>query len=290
MGADVHVQVFGGRPRLVDDLGDELEALEQCWSRFRISSDLNRLNDSAGTRVRVPPLLATALHRARLAWDLTDGRFDPTVHDTLCAAGYRDSFPAVPITRGDLAACRPAAGMADVTVDLERCEVERPEKLRFDLGGIGKGLAADLLATRLVERGAVGACVGMGGDLRVAGAPPPGGWIVPVEDPRSAPHDRPGAAWFEVVLSEGAIVTSTTLFRAWTTESGEQAHHLIDPTSGRPAVTGVDAVIVVAAEAWWAEVLAKSTLLAGVHDGRRLLERHGVTGWIVPTAVAAVAP
>ena len=39
----------------------------------------------------------------------------------------------------------------------------------FDPGGIGKGLAADLVATAAVDLGADGAMVSLGGDLRVAG-------------------------------------------------------------------------------------------------------------------------
>ena len=43
---------------------------------------------------------------------------------------------------------------------------------RLDLGGIGKGRAADLLALELLDRGATGVLVDLGGDLRVAGEAP----------------------------------------------------------------------------------------------------------------------
>ena len=284
MGSDVHVQAFGDRPTDVADVGEHLGELEQCWSRFRSTSDLCRLNRDDRPVVEVSPLLAAALHRSRVGWEMTDGRFDPTVHDSLGAAGYRHPYSASLGRRGDLSHCGPAPGMAEVSIDLERNLVERPVGLRFDLGGIGKGLAADMIATRLVERGAVGVCIGMGGDVRVAGVSPPGGWRVPVEDPHRAGPGRTGSIWFEATLHDGAIVTSTRLFRVWTTEAGEPAHHLIDPATGTPSVRDVDAVIVAAPEAWWAEVLAKAALIGGSVEGRALLERHDVVAWIVPCA------
>lgn len=44
--------------------------------------------------------------------------------------------------------------------------------MRIDLGGIGKGYAADLIAAELIAAGAEGVSVNLGGDLRVAGVAP----------------------------------------------------------------------------------------------------------------------
>jgi thiamine biosynthesis lipoprotein len=148
--------------------------------------------------------------------------------------------------------------------------------LQLDLGGIGKGLAADVIATGLVERGAVGACVALGGDVRVAGSPAGGTeWFVPIEDPLDESRLLGTRA-----LADQAIVTSTTRFRQW--RRGERLmHHLIDPATGAPAQTGVTAVVVQADEAWWAEGIAKAALVAGVEDGIDLLERLGVAAVVV---------
>jgi thiamine biosynthesis lipoprotein len=39
-------------------------------------------------------------------------------------------------------------------------------------------------------------------------------------------------------------------------------------------------VTVAAAEAWWAEVLAKAALVAGPRDGAELMREAGASGWI----------
>ena len=305
MGSDAHVQIAGGPADLADRAMGELERLEQIWSRFRPDSELSRLNSSGAAVVSVSAPMAEALHRSVLAWQLTDGWFDPTIIDALEAAGYDSAFPSGAIPgaarpRGDLRSGRPSSGFGEVTVDLERRIVRRPPGRRVDLGGIGKGLAADHLAVWLLGEGATSVCIGLGGDIRVAGVTPVGGWHIPVADPLvlgpfdatsasgpspgSEPDTQgaaPGRVWFDAALTDGAIVTSTTRFRRWTTLDDQVAHHLIDPRTGRPSTSGVATVVVAAAEAWWAEVLAKAALLAGPTEGQALLDRHGVRGWIV---------
>jgi thiamine biosynthesis lipoprotein len=136
--------------------------------------------------------------------------------------------------------------------------------------------SADLVATGLVARGAAGACVGLGGDVRVAGRGPDGGaWVIEVEDP----FDETRTLCSRTLL-DSAIVTCTTRFRRWT-RGGEVLHHIIDPATGASADHGATAVVAVGDAAWWAEGVAKAALVAGIDDGIALLERLGVAGVIV---------
>jgi thiamine biosynthesis lipoprotein len=156
--------------------------------------------------------------------------------------------------------------------------VRLPVGVAIDLGGIGKGAAADDVSAELVAagvRGVTGVLVNLGGDLRARGeAPQPHGWVVDVDDPLDT--GRTGL----LALAEGAIATSTKLRRAWT-RGARTLHHLIDPRTGEPAETGLASVTVVAGEAWRAEVLAKAAFVAGVDDGRALVEGAGATGLFV---------
>jgi thiamine biosynthesis lipoprotein len=94
--------------------------------------------------------------------------------------------------------------------------------------------------------------------LRAIGrAPAPEGWVVTVPDPLHADREL-----LRLAVPDGAVATSSRLQRRWRTTTGE-AHHLIDPHTGRPAETHVVAVTVVAGEAWWAEALTKALFLAG---------------------------
>src|SRR6185503_2885871 len=88
--------------------------------------------------------------------------------------------------------------------------VRLPAGCGFDPGGIGKGLAADKVVADLIGAGAVGACVNLGGDLRVAGDAPNGdAWTIAVEDPWSCD------ALADIGVRYGAVATSSIARRRW---------------------------------------------------------------------------
>ena len=86
-----------------------------------------------------------------------------------------------------------------------------------------------------------------------------------------------------VGLAEGAIATSTTLLRQWRI-GDEVRHHLIDPGTGRPAVTDIGFATVVARDAWQAEVLAKALVLTPAENPLVALAGTGAEGLVVSRA------
>jgi thiamine biosynthesis lipoprotein len=157
--------------------------------------------------------------------------------------------------------------------------VELPLGVGFDPGGIGKGLAADMVVEELMDAGAGGACANIGGDLRVRGTPPdsdPGsGWAIGVDSPVTA------ECVAVLGLADGGVATSSRLRRRWLAAGGKPSHHLIDPRTGRPADAGLAAVSVVAAHAWQAEMLSKAVFVKGATAGAALLDGFGAAGLFV---------
>jgi FAD:protein FMN transferase len=210
--------------------------------------------------------------RAVDAWCLTNGRFDPTVLGAMKRAGYDRSF--------ELLGREVRSGCSTLTLGTDAIEIlddiiRLPRGTGFDPGGIGKGLAADIVAQELRAAGAEGACINLGGDVRVFGPSPRGdAWIVAVDHPFcSEPIARIG-------ITNGAAATSTTLRRQWRVD-GEARHHLIDTTTGQPSTSDLTFVTVVAGNAWAAEVLAKAVLLQGKPHHFDLLASTGTDGLAV---------
>jgi thiamine biosynthesis lipoprotein len=283
MGTDVEVLALGADDAAMAALGglaaDALEAREARWSRFRPTSELCRLNDASGAPVVVSRDTFALIARAVDAWRDTEGRYDPTVLNALAAAGYDRDFDAV-AQQGDAMPLPSTAtpGCGAIELDDLVSAVRLPRGVALDLGGIGKGVAADQVATELLDAavpGVRGVLVNLGGDLRARGeAPAPHGWVVAVDDPLDT--GRTGV----LALAEGAVATSTKLRRTWT-RGDRTLHHLIDPRTGAPAESGLASVTVVAGEAWRAEVLAKAAFIAGLDDGRALIASAGATGLVV---------
>ena len=185
------------RPALLELARTAIDHLEQCWSRFRpgqrhqppeprrrVDDRPRRPGDGGSVRAMVD------------GWRATAGAFDPTLLAPLVGLGYAASWhdPAavtsVPHGARPRARSRPSCGSMPIATSSFL-----PSGMCLDAGGIGKGLAADLVVEQLLDAGAAGASVSIGGDVAVRGtAPQEGGWLVGVADPvndeqRSRPTD-----------------------------------------------------------------------------------------------------
>ncbi len=272
MGTRAHVIVVDGGDELVACAQQRIADLEAMWSRFIPTSEISDLNHHAGRRRRVSPETRELVQRALDARRATGGLFDPTVLGAVLRAGYDRTFDAV--------AAAPHEGHSDLTMNADKIEIDDdtvrlPSGTGFDPGGIGKGLAADMVARELRDAGAAGVCVNLGGDVRVSGVAPDGGaWTIAVRHPTT---DEPLAY---LGVSDGAVATSTTLRRRWSV-GDETRHHLIDTGTGRPSATHRTFATVVAGYAWAADVLAKALVLDANHDPFMLLRASGAEALVV---------
>ena len=226
MGSDAHVIVVGGPRSLALEAQHRIADLERRWSRFDEQSEVSALTRFAGSPVVVSPETLELVERALAAWRFTGGLFDPTLLGPLVRAGYDRSFDTLgPTTHDGSSPLKAGAGGIEIIANTVRLHA----RTGFDAGGIGKGLAADIVVDELLAEGANGVCVNLGGDVRVAGTAPSGkAWTVAVEHPQ---HEEPLA---RIGLARGAVATSTTLRRSWRAD-GELRHHLIDPATRRPS-------------------------------------------------------
>jgi thiamine biosynthesis lipoprotein len=154
-----------------------------------------------------------------------------------------------------------------VSVDVAGGTVTRPPGLRFDSGGIAKGLFCDILARPLGLHQAF--AIECAGDLRLGGT-------VALARPVhvASPFDEAVLHTYE--LTAGAVATSGIGRRSWLDAAGLPAHHLLDPATGEPAFTGIVQATAIAPTAVEAEVLAKTALLRGAAAGPATLRHGGV--------------
>ena len=272
MGSDAHIVIVGGPAGLADTALARLAELEARWSRFIETSEVSALTRRAGEAVAVSDDTWLLVRRAVDAWWLTGGAFDPTVLGDVVRAGYDRSFDEL---RPDPTDARSPLLPGCDGIEVGAGTVRLAAGTGFDPGGIGKGLAADLIVAELLRAGADGACVNLGGDVRVAGtAPDGGGWTVGVA------HPWDGEDLARLGVADGAVATSSVLRRRWE-RAGETRHHLIDPRTGRPSRSPLVQATVVAGTGWEAEVLAKAVLLNGDGHPFDILGGTGAEGLAV---------
>jgi len=277
MGSRCYLVLHGGTVEMLDQAEFRLRELESLWSRFRDDSDITRANQAAGQPVHVHEDTLAVVGRALDAWRQTAGSFDITVLPALLAAGYTHSTvddSAAPLVPGSR-----IGQSAMVQVNYADSTLTVPAFGAIDLGGIGKGFAADIVAEELIEAGAIGALVNVGGDLAVLGKPGDEDvWIMGIEDPRDPPHH---VAVFRLLT--GGVATSGTTVRKWTKIDGTAAHHLIDPTRSQPSQAGIATATVIAADAATAEAFATAAMMLPAGEGVAMLDDVRLAGLVVTT-------
>jgi thiamine biosynthesis lipoprotein ApbE len=212
-------------------LETDLAVLDAACSRFRADSEIRSLRAASGQRVS--PLLAGAIAAALRAAELTDGDVDPTVGAAMSAIGYDRDFEKLPRTGPSLnVTVRTVPGWREIRLDGR--VLTMPEGVQLDLGATAKAWTADRAAARIARQAGCGVLVGLGGDIAVAGPAPDGGWRIRVQDVTGEPGDPPDGPYALIAISGGGLATSSTTARRWL-RGGDVLHHILDPSTGRPA-------------------------------------------------------
>jgi thiamine biosynthesis lipoprotein len=251
---------------------------EAALSRFRPESELSGLNADPRERVSASKLLRGAVQAGLAAARRSGGLVDPTLLAAIEDAGYvasRTGWQAPPL-RAALAETpgraparpNPTPSWQLFEVDDDGGTISRPPGVGFDTGGTGKGLAADMIAARL--RGYSRFVVDCGGDIRIGG---PAALAHPYDV--FVEHPLTGERAYVLKLGSGAVATSGLDRRIWRVANGRYAHHLLDPSTGTPAWTGLIGATALGATAVEAETLAKAALLSGPEGARTFLAGRG---------------
>ncbi len=235
--------------------------LEQRWSRFIATSEISGLNRAGGEARAVSSDTIRLVEGLVRAWHATDGSFDPTLLATIVELGYAASRDDATL-RTSLPAGAGRRGRPDeILVDRADGWVRLPAGTVLDPGGLGKGLAADLVVAELLAAGADGTIVTVGGDLRVGGVPADGSaWTIGVA------RTNEGDAARHLRIVDGGVATSTTRFRTWHRD-GFPRHHVLDPATLDSTVGDVVSCTVVAGTAAWAETFTKVPFVDGLGSG-----------------------
>lgn len=228
----------------------ELNRLERLWSRTREDSEISRLNARAGdgTWVDLSPETAWLLDAALEVMEQSGGAFDPLLAPVMDAWGFTGERYRVP-DRAEL------DGLLELTkdppalswdADYENAAAALPlEGQKLDLGGGAKGLATALAARTAGAYEVDGFLLDLGGNLYTQGRKPDGAdWRVGVKDPRDT------GALLCTFLLEGRTCSTSGGYERFFEENGRTYHHIIDPSTGRPADSDLLSVTVVGDPVW----------------------------------------
>lgn len=254
----------------------EIRRLENMLSTWIPTSELSRVNAAAGQEpVAVSPDTLLIVQRSLDMARLTDGGFNIVVGPAIQAWSVTEQ-QRVP-TDAELDALRPLVDLAHLRLDEKTGTVFLTRTgMRVDVGGIGKGFAADQAVAALQRAGATAGVVALSGDIKTFGRVPDGQpFTFGIQHPR-----RQGALLARLNLQDEAISTAGDYERFFERD-GVRYHHILDPKTLQPA-RGCQSVTIVATEGVMADGLDTGIFVMGPEAGMALIERlPGVEGVIV---------
>jgi len=272
MGGGGTITVVGAGPQVLDELWTLAHRIEKLWTRFDAASDVQRLNWSEGRPTEVDPLTVRLIAELKKANVVSSGDFDPTLLPALIDLGYAASLADATRVTTLPASARTPGNVAGI--DISNTMITMPVGTTIDAGGMGKGLAGDVVCARALELGAFGVMAEFLGDIVVAGTAPDGvAWRLGIEDPFDSAKELE-----QVRISRGAIVTSSQRKRRF---GAGDAHHLLSPADGSSAATTVQTATVIAGTGAHAEALSKSAFMRDFGDFLEWLPTQSAAGMVV---------
>ena len=255
----------------------EIHRLEQILSTWIPDSELSRINAAAGQQaIEAGPetieLLEHSLEMARL----TEGSFNIAVGPAVEA--WNVSREGRIPTQGELDATRPLMDFSAIQIDKEAGTVYLARSgMRLDIGGIGKGYAADFAARVMREAGASAGVVAISGDIKTFGHLPDGQrFTFGIQHPR----EENGITIGQLELEDEAVSTAGD-YQRYFEKDGIRYHHILDPQTLQPARLS-QSVTIVAKTGVLADGLDTGIFVMGPEKGLALIERlPGVEGVIV---------
>lgn len=248
-----------------------VDSLNHIFSDYDTASELNRLNNTAGTDsfVTVSAPLYAIIKQSCDAAKQSRGAFDITIGPLswLWRQSRREGrFPE----DGAIKEAKGKTGFKKIKVDAAARKIKLFQKgMQFDLGGIAKGHAAQAVINFLSAAGITSALLDAGGDIACSGAPPAKkGWNIGINIPEQADD-----LWNKTIeLQNSAVATSGDVYQ-FTEHKGKRYSHIIDPRTGY-GVTFQRNVTIVARDGATADWLATACSILPIRAAKKLVKKY----------------
>lgn len=269
----VRLACTGVTEERLDEVSAECERivreLESVLSAHDPESELYALNHSDTEFTEISDTLETVLVTMADIHGITNGAYDCTLGGLAELWNITGGGP-VPVQE-DIDAVLAHAGHDKITLDEKRNTVMRPDPdVQLDLGGIGKGAAADELVRYLETTGIPYGLVSVGGTIGVFGDKPDGTpYKIGIRDP-----DNPDGVIGYFLIDEGFVAVSGD-YERYFEENGVRYHHIFDPSTGYPANSGLRSAAVHSLNGAQADALSTALFVMGTDASLELYENHG---------------
>ncbi len=246
----------------------EIRRLEKLLSTWIPESELSQVNSAAGIQpVHVSKETMDLLEYSLKMDNLTEGGFNIAIGPAVTVWNVSDKG-RIP-TSQELDTLRPLIDLTNMKLMRQAGKVFLAVPgMQVDVGGIGKGFAADLAAEVMIDVGAIAGVVAISGDIKTFGRMPDGQqFLFGIQHPRK----EQGHVLATIELENEAVSTAGD-YQRYFEHDGVRYHHILNPNTLQPA-RSTQSVTVIASQGVMADGLDTGIFVMGPKKGLALIER-----------------
>ncbi|MGN1382407.1 MAG: FAD:protein FMN transferase [Eubacterium sp.] len=241
---------------------------ENILSKTKKGSDIWKINHAGGKPVQVHPITAQIINDGIKYGNETNGLFDITIGKAEDLYNWHAEKHKLP-TDEQLKNAVKYVGYKQIHVNGNTVTMGTTEG-EIDLGGIAKGWIADHIGDYLQEMGVKSAIISLGGNIVCVGNKEGKPFQIGIEKPFSEMSEIVGSTR----ASNKTIVTSG-IYERYFRKNGKLYHHILEPTTGRPADTDISGVTIMAEDGHSVDcdAMATTCLLMGRKKALKFIEK-----------------
>lgn len=250
-----------GDAALLDEAETLIGSLEEQVSVTDEHSDIYAIDHTGSGSLsgNAAELMAQALELCRR----TGGALDISVYPIVRAWGFTTGSYQVP-DEETIQSLLPLVDYTQIQYDAATGVVTLPEGMEIDLGSVAKGYAGQLAAQMLREHGVQSALLNLGGNVQTVGTKPDGSpWQIGIKDPQGED------AMMVLSVEDQAVVTSGG-YERYFEQDGQTYWHIMDPSTGHPADSGLLSVTIVGKQGIICDGLSTSLFVMGLEKAADL--------------------
>ncbi|MNB76955.1 Thiamine biosynthesis lipoprotein ApbE precursor [compost metagenome] len=268
----VNIKVYGDSVHQtnMDDIQHMLERMDLEFSRTKEGGEVFKINEAAGKEaITVSDETLDIVKQSIEYAKAMHGAFDPTIGPLIDLWNIGNGGDQVP-ELDEINKAKSLINYEDMIIDEAAKTVQlAKEGMVLDLGGIGKGYAADRIADYLKEQNLDSAMINLGGSSIIAlGTKPKGNmWTIGLQDP-----DQSRGTQLGIIKIANEIIDSSGVYERFFIQDGVKYHHILDPNSGYPSQNGLKSITILSPNATDADALSTGVFLMGLEEGMKYLE------------------
>lgn len=262
----------------LDEAEGRIRQIEKLMSVTDPDSDISAVNNSNGQPTEVSPETAEVISAGLEFGRLTSGSLDITIYPVLREWGFTTDKQLSAVPDDDVLS-ELLVNVGYEKVDLNGNTVTVPPEYQLDLGALAKGYTSDQVIDILSKNGVKSAIISLGGNVKTLGEKPGGKpWSVAVRSPFGD-----GSIGIVEISGERAMVTSGGYERYFVGDDGRTYHHIIDPSNGYPADSGLVSVTIIAESGLLCDALSTGLFVSGADKAVELWKSHSDFDMILVT-------